>query len=234
MLSNYLAHGGRLLAMIDPTFALGNELGGLFGKLGLASDQAIIIDPVDHYGSDNDKVAVPYYPPHEITRRIALTVFPDARPIRVSSPPPGVNTTVLAASSKDSYLRPLSSISDGAEPSEPTTAAHEAMTLAVAVEGRWPDAPGDATKPFRLVLVGDSNFANNSYFPYVSNGALAVQMVRWLADDETRPMAKPQTFSPGERITLTRDDMRNIFVAVEIALPLSVILLGGLVWWRRR
>jgi hypothetical protein len=234
MLSNYLAHGGRLLAMIDPTFPLGNELGALFGKLGLASNQAIVIDPTDHSGSDEDKVAVPYYPPHPITSRIAMTIFPDARPIKVGSPPPGVKTTVLASSSKDSYLRPLSSTADGAEPPAPTPTGREAMTLAVAVEGRWPDAPSDSTKPFRLVLVGDSNIANNSYFPYVSNGALTVQMVRWLADDETRPVVKPQTFSPGERITLTRDDMRNIFVAVEVALPLSVILLGGIVWWRRR
>ena len=234
MLSNYLAHGGRLLAMIDPTFPLGDELGGLFGKLGLASDQAIIIDPTDHYGSDDDKVAVPYYPPHEITRRIALTVFPDARPIKVGSPPPGVKTTVLATSSKDSYLRPVSAASDGAQPPEPKTPARGQTALAVAVEGRWPEAAADATKPFRLVFVGDSNFANNSYFPYVSNGELAVQMVRWLADDTARPAVKPQTFSPGERITLTRDQMRNIFVSVEVALPLSIVLLGGIVWWRRR
>jgi hypothetical protein len=59
-------------------------------------------------------------------------------------------------------------------------------------------------------------------------------MVRWLADDEARPAAKPQSFSPGEQITLTRKDMRTIFIAVELLLPLSVILLGGVVWWRRR
>ena len=102
------------------------------------------------------------------------------------------------------------------------------------MEGRWPDAPADQTKPFRLVLVGNSNFATNSYFPYVSNGDLAVEMVRWLADDETRPAAKPQSFSPVEQITLTREDMRTIFIAVELVLPMSVILLGGVVLWRRR
>jgi hypothetical protein len=68
----------------------------------------------------------------------------------------------------------------------------------------------------------------------VSNGELAVRMIRWLADDETRPAAKPQTFSPLERITLTRDQMRDIFVMVELVLPMSVVLFGGLVWWRRR
>ena len=106
--------------------------------------------------------------------------------------------------------------------------------LAVAVEGRWPDGAADQVKPFRLVLVGNSNFATNSYFPYVSNGDLAVEMVRWLAEDETRPAAKPQSFSPAQQITLTRDQMRTVFIAVEVLLPLSVMLLGGVVWWKRR
>lgn len=233
LLSDYLAHGGRLLGMIDPVFPLEGQLADLLGKLGLASDPAIVIDPVNHYGSQEDKVAVPYYPPHQITRRIALTIFADARPIRVGAAPPGVNTTILASSSKDSYLRPLSQSSNGAEPAAPN-AAHGAAVLAVAVEGRWPDAPADQSKPFRLVLVGNSNFAANSFFPYVSNGDLAVQMVRWLAEDETRPSAKPQSFSPREQITLTRNDMRTIFIALELVLPMSVILFGGIVWWRRR
>ena len=168
-----------------------------------------MIDPLNHYGSDDDKVAVPYYPPHPITRRIALTIFPNTRPIRVGAAPPGVNTTILASSSKDSYLRPVSQAT--ASQLEPTgsDAPHGAAVLAVAVEGRWPDGAADQTKPFRLVLVGNSNFATNSYFPYVSNGDLAVAMVRWFAEDEARPAAKPQSFSPAQQITLTqRPDAR--------------------------
>jgi len=59
-------------------------------------------------------------------------------------------------------------------------------------------------------------------------------MIRWLADDAARPGAQPHTFSPLQRITLTRDQMRDIFVMVEIILPMSVVLFGGIVWWRRR
>jgi hypothetical protein len=220
--------------MVDPAFPLGDELSGLLGKVGLSSEQAIVIDPLNHYGADEEKVAIPYYPPHPITERLALTIFPDARPIRVEAAPAGVRTTILAASSKDSYLRPAPLAAGGAISAEPGAAPHGAAVLAVAVEGRWPDAPGDETKPFRLVLVGDANFATNSYFPYVSNGDLVVRMIRWLADDAARPGAQPQTFSPLQRITLTRDQMRDIFVMVEIILPMSVVLFGGIVWWRRR
>jgi ABC-2 type transport system permease protein len=232
LLSDYLAGGGRLLAMIDPEFNLQGGLDDLFGKLGLASDAASVIDPLNHYGSDDDKVAVPYYPPHPITQRLALTIFPNTRPIRVAAPPSGVKTAILAASSKDSFLRPVSQTA-GAEPTG-SDAQRGPVPLAVAVEGRWPGDAADQSKPFRLVLVGNSNFAANSYFPYVSNGDLAIEMVRWLAEDEARPAAKAQAFNPAQQITLTRDQMRSVFLAVEVLLPLSVILLGGAVWWKRR
>ena len=83
---------------------------------------AVVIDPLNHFRTDPDKVAVPYYPPHPITERIALTVFPQVRPIRVGSPLAGVTTRILAASSQDSFHRPLLSGAAellGAEPSAP-------------------------------------------------------------------------------------------------------------------
>ena len=235
LLSTYLAGGGRLLLMIDPGYPISPELAGLLGKVGLSSDPAVVIDPLNHYGAEDDKVAVPYYPPHPITSRLALTIFPNARPIRLDAPPAGVTASVLASSSNDSYLRPATPTAETAKAGGDATAARRGPDiLAVALEGHWPDAPADpAARPFRLVLVGDSNFAANSYFGYVSNGDLAVRMVRWLAGDEAMTTVRPQTLSL-EQISLTSEQMRNIFIMVELILPLSMVLIGGIVWWRRR
>jgi ABC-2 type transport system permease protein len=236
LLSRYAANGGHILLMLDPISAMGPELTQLLGKLGVASDEAVVIDPLNHYGSDPDKVAVPYYPPHPITEHVAMTIFPDARPLRIARPPEGVATTVLVTSSADSYLRPATQPSQSEGQSAGTSAApggerRSPAVLAVALEGRWPQAPAP-DKSFRLVVIGNSNFARNSYFPYVSNGDLAVARVRWVAGDQGIS-AKPQTFAL-ERIDLTRRQMRDIFIVVELLLPLSVVALGGIVWWRRR
>jgi ABC-type uncharacterized transport system involved in gliding motility auxiliary subunit len=170
---------------------------------------------------------------------LALTIFPEARPIRIIRPPPAeITLTVLASSSNDSYLKPAlqpavraqSAQSLGSE-ANPQRRAPE--VLAVALEGRWPDPGASQDKPFRLVVVGNSNFAANAYFPYVSNGDLALGMVRWLAGDEARPVAPAQSFSL-EQVVLTRGQMRDIFIMVEVILPMSVVLFGGIVWWRRR
>jgi ABC-2 type transport system permease protein len=232
LLSRYLGSGGRLLLMLDPSFPLAGELAELLARLGLAAAPAVVVDPLNHYGADETKVAVPYYPSHPITNRVALTIFPDARPIQLGAAPAGVAISVLASSSADSYLRAPPQDAEEVEPAQPPGKPSPAV-LAVAAEGRWPDAAASQDKPFRLVLVGNSNFASNSYFPYVSNGELAVSMVRWLAGDDALPPVKPQSFSLAQ-IDLTSRQMRDIFIVVELVLPLCVILLGGAVWWRRR
>jgi ABC-2 type transport system permease protein len=238
LFSDYLGRGGHMLLMIDPGLRIEQEFAGFLGKLGVASEPALIIDPLNHYGTDETKVAVPYYPPHPITKRVALTIFPDARPIRVTPPPVGITASVLARSSDDSYLRPLRQTPEATEASgtfvtDANPSSRGPVILAVALEGSWPDAPASEGKLFRLVLVGNSSFATNAYFPYVSNGDLVLGMVRWLAGDEWMPTVQPQSFSP-DQIVLTQRQMRDIFIMLELVLPLSVLLFGGIVWWRRR
>jgi ABC-type uncharacterized transport system involved in gliding motility auxiliary subunit len=235
LLADYLKSGGRLAMLIDPQFPIGTDLqGSLLTPLGLSSEPAITIDPLNHFRTDPDKVAVPYYPPHPITARLALTVFAQVRPIRLSQPSPAVKATVLAASSQDSYLRPPSAaggLTIAASGPAAAEAEHGAQALAMAVEGVFPGAASD--KHFRLVLSGTSKFATNEYFPYVSNGELSVAILRWLAEDDTSPNLAPRTYNLPE-IVLTSTQMRNTFVALEIVLPLSAALFGVAMWWRRR
>ena len=58
-------------------------------------------------------------------------------------------------------------------------------------------------------------------------------MLRWLADDEATPGLKPQAYQLPE-IVLTSRQMRDVFIALEVLLPLSTMMCGVLVWWRRR
>jgi gliding motility-associatede transport system auxiliary component len=235
MLADYLRAGGRLLMLIDPLFPVDADFGSrLLGPVGLSTESAIVIDPLNHFRTDPDKVAVPYYPPHPITRRLALTVFPQVRPIHVVQPPAGVNTIVLAASSQDSYRRPPSTaggMTVAASGQAVSNVDHDAQALAVALEGLWPGASSD--KRFRLVVAGTSKFATNEYFPYVSNGMLSVAMVRWLADDDATASVAPQTYDLPQ-IVLTSRQMRDTFIALEVLLPLTTAFCGLVMWWRRR
>ncbi|MBV9776159.1 MAG: Gldg family protein [Acetobacteraceae bacterium] len=228
LLRDYAAGGGRLLLMYDPEFPVSPELQAMFGDLGVQVGDGSVLDPVNHAGTEADKVAVPYYPPHPITNDVAMTVFPAPRPLRLLKRLPNVEATALVQTSTESYVQQVGGTL--ATLAATQVAARGPKTLALAMDGIW---PGGGQKPFRLVLVGSAGFATNAFFPYVSNGDLAVSMVRWLAGDLSTPKLRPITYSLPE-IQLAAQQMRATFVVVVILLPLSVILLGVLVWRRRR
>jgi ABC-type uncharacterized transport system involved in gliding motility auxiliary subunit len=96
----------------------------------------------------------------------------------------------------------------------------------------WPgNAP--AAKPFRLVVVGDGDFASNSFLPYMANSDLALAMVRWLVREERAPSLTVRMPVP-PLVLLTKSQMQRIFLVIEVLLPFGVVALGAVVWWRRR
>ena len=221
VLTDYLMHGGHLLLAYGPRFPVAPEFAAVMDNVGLTVENGIVVDPLNHYGTDREQAAVPYYPPHPITEQIALTVFPGARPIRLRGPVVGLTAAELVVTSKDSYVRPLDPSVHAADKPGP-------RLLAAAVQGPW---PGSGGAPFRLVVVGSASFAANAFFPYASNGDLAVSMIRWLADDTATPLLKPESYNLPE-MRLTHRQMQVTFLLVEVLLPLSVILFGAVVWWR--
>jgi hypothetical protein len=61
---------------------------------------------------------------------------------------------------------------------------------------RWPPRAGflrrrPKTPPFRLVAVGDADFASNSFFPYLANADLLLGAIAWLIREERAPVVKP-------------------------------------------
>jgi hypothetical protein len=244
LLADYLARGGAALFLLDLGFVVEPRLAGLFATLGVRVEQQVVIDPVDHYSTDLESVAVPVYEPHSITDRIALTFYPGIRPLTLLPPPPGVKVAPLFGSSKESYARVVPPVEERQPVREPPADAEAAARtstpgrrlLGVAVEGTWPDGEtkaGAPARPFRAVIVGDGDFASNSFFPYMSNSDLALSMVRWLAREERAPRLRAGVPLP-PLILLTGQQMKTIFLLLEVLLPLGVIAVGTGVWWRRR
>ena len=181
-LRGYLGNGGSALLLLDLGFVLEPELARLAGDLGARFEQQVVVDPLSHYQSDPEMVAVTGYDPHPITRTVSMTLFPGVRPIAMHTAAPGVTAVPLLQSSRDSYARPV----EAAEQREvettlptPALAVPEIAprVLGVAAEGNL--VPG--ASPFRAVLIGDGDFASNSFLPYMANSDLLVAAVRWLA-----------------------------------------------------
>ncbi len=225
-LEAYLARGGAALLMYDIDFPVEPSLAALLSKSGIRLGEGVVSDPLDHYFTDEQMVAVTRYASHPVTRGLALTFYPGVRPLEALAVP-GITVSPLFASSADSYVRPV------LESAKPRTAPEQrgSRLLAAAVEGSFPGEP--SAKPFRLVVIGDGDFASNSFFPYMSNSDLVLAAVAWLIGEERAPTMKP----PVEvlpTVVLTNRQVRAIFVFAVLVLPGLVVALGGAVWWVRR
>ena len=88
-------------------------------------------------------------------------------------------------------------------------------------------------RPFRAVIIGDADFASNSFFPYMANSDLALSILRWLVREDRSPAVASRIPVPSLML-LTRPQMRQIFLVTEVLLPLGVLVIGAFVWWKRR
>jgi hypothetical protein len=232
-LRRYLEAGGAALLMIDLGFAVEPELGRLLGDLGLRAEQEVVVDPLSHYSTDAEMVAVTGYDPHPVTRGVSLTIYPGIRPLTRLPPINGLRVFPLLQSSRDSYTRAVRAVETRLATDEPrdaaATSAVGVRTLGAAVEG--PLAAG--RPPMRAILIGDGDFASNSFFPYMANSDLLLSAVRWLAREE-RTTAITSRIPVPPLIALTGRQLTTVFVITVVLMPLLVIVFGCVVWWRRR
>src|SRR5262245_11445751 len=240
-LRRYLTGGGSALLLFDLGFVPEPGLAQLLSDLGARLEQQAVVDPLSHYQTDAEMVAVTGYPPHAITRTVSLTFFPGIRPLSLTEPAPGLVRSPLLESSRDSYARPVAAAGTrSVEEDAPNTGNIASMptasvadvhprVLGIAVEGAL--APGGP--PLRAVVLGDSDFASNSFLPYIANSDLVLGAVRWLAREEHATAVRTRIPVP-PMILLTAAQSRVIFTSIVILLPLTVIGIGGLVWWLRR
>jgi hypothetical protein len=227
----YLGQGGALFAMFDLGFTLEPRLAALVGKLGARLPMQAVVDPLSHYSTDAEMVAVAAYDAHPVTKNASMSFYPGIRPLVPVAPAAGVRVAPLLTSSRDSYVRDVQpvAIRDAGGDRAREAPRQGPQLMALAAEGRLGGSGGE----FRAIVVGDGDFASNSFLPYLANGDVALGMVRWLVREERAATVSSRIPVP-PMILLTGAQMTLIFLAVEVLLPLSVLAIGAFVWWRRR
>ena len=84
-----------------------------------------------------------------------------------------------------------------------------------------------------LVVIGDSDFANNRYSNFSGNGDFFLNTVSWLAEEENLISIRPKK-RKNTPIHLTRSWGSAIFVLGIFVFPGIVAGAGLRIWWRRR
>src|SRR5262249_50442875 len=129
---------------------------------------------------------------------------------------------------------------------------HGPLTLAFAITGKADLAPKRETQPeepakpgmppppkksdqpeFRMVTVGDSDFASNNVRKFGINSDLFQNMLSWLSKEEDLISIRPRPSDTSE-FDITEERSRVINLASIVVLPALMLLSGVGVWQTRR
>ena len=253
----YLTANGNAFFMLDPFVESGLE--PVLRAHGVVVDDNIVIDEARHFWADVSSPAVTSYNHHQVTRQLPLTFYPGARslsptPVRV----PGTSITPIVNSSTNSYGETTADRVglDEADQPGPITimaivsrrpvdpASAEALRRLDRGEDLPPipalpaeDANGDAaampTGRSRIAVVGDSDFATNSFFHILGNGTLFVNTVSYLAAQENLIGIEPRTYDQ-PRVNLTNRQMKGTIFLTIVLIPGLLAVVGIGVWWKQR
>ncbi len=85
----------------------------------------------------------------------------------------------------------------------------------------------------RIVIVGSGSFLANAYSGNGGNLDLGVNMVNWLSNEEKLITIQPRAVKDGA-VSLSKTQLGVISGGLLIALPMLLVLVGSVMWWKRR
>jgi len=251
-IDRYVSDGNNALFMLDPFVKTGLE--PVLRKLGVILDDDMIIDEASYFLADISSPAVSNYNRHEITTDLPLTFFPGARSL---SPTPEraadtvvrplINSSRQSFGETDSRRADFNSDEDLAPPltimvfvnKDPSFVRATQAVVRKLMETPGPQAPETDEKPApsgpasRIAVIGDSDFATNSFFHILGNGRLFLNTINYLAVQENLIGIEPQTLDL-PRVNLTNRQRAGTFFLSIILIPALMALIGIAVWWRQR
>jgi ABC-type uncharacterized transport system involved in gliding motility auxiliary subunit len=257
---SYLAKGGNAFFMLDPFIQTGLE--PVLLEFGVVLDDDMILDEASHFGGDPSAPAVSDYNRHQVTRDLPLSFFPGARSLSPApEPPKDVHIIPLVSSSVRSYgetdhetarydrgkdlpgpatimivlNKQMKDGSPASSAAAQTAGEPEAAQAAGSLGEEAGATPTRRTRPRaqRLAVAGDADFATNSFFHVLGNGALFVNTINYLAAQENLIGISPRTYDL-PHLNLTNIQIKATFFLSVVLFPAIAAVIGVAVWWKQR
>jgi ABC-type uncharacterized transport system involved in gliding motility auxiliary subunit len=218
----YLAGGGNLLWLIDPEPLRG--LAPISELLGLVLTPGIVADPeAARYGASPALAIAAVYGRHAITDGFNLvTLYPQARQIE-------------AIESDEWRVRPLIEVAPrGCVKTgklEGPCDKNRDIAGPIIIASTFERAVGDRQQ--RVVVVGNGNFLSNAFIGNGGNRDLGVNIVNWLVGDDRMIVIQPRE-AIDSQVDIDQVTLYLIAFCFLIAAPLTFMITGLAIWWRRR
>jgi ABC-type uncharacterized transport system involved in gliding motility auxiliary subunit len=238
----YLRNGGRSMVMLRPPRPDEpndeSALVNLVAQWGVNAGNNVVVDQVVRLFAGPALGLNPLvnsYGPHPITANFSQqTVFPMVRSVIPIQPPkPGLTVTPLAKTSDSSWAETdLVGIFQKQTAAFGKSDLKGPIVVADAVDANltllnW----GKGTA--RMVVFGDTAFANNQYLQNFFNRDFVMNAVDWLAGQANQITIRPRALR-ASRFSLTIGEFDVVFVLSVLLIPELLLIIGIAVWWERR
>jgi ABC-type uncharacterized transport system involved in gliding motility auxiliary subunit len=235
-LDAWLERGGRLLALLGPTFDAkvtrfaANGLEEVLARWGAKLGDDVVVDVPRLRGSAIAFAVSEGYADHPITSRLMhhRTLWSDVREVR-AAPKPGLTARELVHTSEQGWGETNLAVFRAEAEIGYDAAADVKGPVPIAVAAERTEGTG---KGARLVVFGSSEIAGGRQV-LAYDRDLLLSAVAWLLHAEPKIAIGPRTT---EHVRLTLDDaqLRRVFWVCVVAMPLFALLIGGGVFWVRR
>jgi ABC-2 type transport system permease protein len=229
-ISQYLEQGGRLFLLYDANSVEHNlGLDSVLAKWNVRVTRSTVVDPDYKTDEKGASFGVSALTVHDVMKPLLgkqlIMVMP--RPIqRIKAPSQNgaeeLQVTELAFSSTNSWL------------ADNPTAAKRGYPLMVAVEKAMPKGVATERGATRMLITGDSYFLDNQLIDFSVNQDFADSAVKWLLERTTLLEGLGPRRVSEYRLLMTPRQVNAVKGILLGAIPGGILLLGGLVWLRRR
>jgi len=226
-LDDYLNHGGRAFILLINPHVGGVERTGLERTLaawGVQVDDRLVTDQSQAKAGHDQVLFVVNFGQHPIVRPLTGSRLGIVLPHAVRQMP---------AAGRIADAAKVMELAFTSEQGRELGGTNGVIPLAVAVEkGAIPGVAADRGST-RIVVVGDSFFLTNGYIEFDANRDFANLAVNWLLDRSQLLAIGPRPIRQ-YRISMTQSQMTAARWILLAGMPGGVLLLGLLVWLRRR
>jgi len=237
VLHGYLQRPGRAVVLLDPLGA--PELARFLSRYGVGLDDEVVIDPSGRlYGGEALTMRlVTGERSHAIVAPLtAAPLFSRARPVRPSAAEADVQAEPIVFTSRESWSTPdagalrtgVAEFVEGRDRRGPVSVG-VAATFSVLRE------PGAPERRGRLVVLGDSEFANNFFIDLLGNKDLVLNTIAWASEDEPAIIHRPERAIPGvNQFYVTDEQGDRVFWLTVVVQPALLLLVAAALAARRR
>lgn len=244
----YLVSGRQALILVNPDSP--PEIKQLLSIWGVAIGDGTVIDPSSYVAPSIDSPRVPrtrnefglsdiYFP-----GATAIMPYPEYSPaygvteegeilpqVVWISEDSDIQMQVLITTSEDSWLEmnfnPLEEpeFNEGTDLEGPLALSFLIFTP--------PRGEAEGEQGTALIVIGDSDFATNQHFYNGNNSDLFLSSVNWLVASKELISIERKAL-PFRRLVVGPEALNFIRISSIGLLPLVVLAIGGIIWWRRR